>query len=531
MPEKRLYVAGDLRGIQDFIFASTHLFEARGASALVDFFDRCAVPHLVKAAGGDRVFSGGGNFLASFPESADVDSFMEAARLALLDLMGDPYGILLARTEHPSDFQSGREEVDGSLRGQKRNSPAIVPATGLPFWKRCQSCARVPAEIQVEVGQTQPEDREDNNWVCLGCRRKREIFRLIRKAQEDGRPASQTFACLFHNGRCKKDVKPFSAELRGFKFERDLASVAAEEGEVGFVLADGNGMGSWFGKIKEEDPYRSLSATVDSELRRALSVACHATFPREEGLLPLLPLQVLICGGDDLLVVAPASHALGLARAFLKEFVVEYGAQKKSASVGVLICKPTFPFQQAHKLAESLLSHAKAYCYELAQRGESDGPRALDFHRVTASMVQSLEEERAAIRGEAANNEWSYGAAGPYSLGELEGVEKMAETLRRNVTRAQRGVLREILSPGDHGPGTPLEKGVPKLVLDRLDIWLSRQRRPADEEEARKFDDLRKWIELRRFLDSWKVKRGERVIDHTAFKLADALALADLSGS
>jgi hypothetical protein len=62
------YTAGDVRSIQEYIFGSPRLLEMRGASALIDFFDRVAMPALIAKAGGRTIFSGGGNFLARFDQ-------------------------------------------------------------------------------------------------------------------------------------------------------------------------------------------------------------------------------------------------------------------------------------------------------------------------------------------------------------------------------------------------------------------------------------------------------------------------------
>jgi hypothetical protein len=515
--EKRSYVGGDIRGVQDFIFASTRLFEARGASTLIDFFDRCAVPHLVEAAGGKTVFSGGGNFLASFPPDAKLEPFLEAARLAHIDLTGEPYGVALARTEAPAGFQKGREEVEAGLRAQKRAPDLTVPASGLPFWKRCESCARAPAGQRSQVGET-------DDWVCGACVRKRWAFQTLRESQGESRQTRLGFACLFHDRSCDLPLLPYANDLAGFNYERDVGHVADREREVGFVLADGNGLGEWFASCGSEDEYQKLSQRVDTKLRSALVEASKAAFPKGRD-ARRLPMQVLICGGDDLLAVVPAARALPFARCFLETFVVERpGEHPKGAASGVLICNERFPFRQAHDLAEALLREAKRKCRAPVQ--PADPASALDFHRVTTSMVQSLAQERAAIRREGRDAsgieiEWSYGAAGPYTPRDMEELAELARALER-VTRSQRGLLREILSPLDDGPGTATERGVPALVLERIRAWNERQRdgRPLGDLEAG-------WA---RHLVSTTVKRGSRPIQRTSFRLADALAIADMRG-
>jgi hypothetical protein len=207
----------------------------------------------------------------------------------------------------------------------------------------------------------------------------------------------------------------------------------------------------------------------------------------------------------------PARRGLRFARRLLETFIVTEPGRTAGMAAGLLISKPSFPFRQGHDLAHSLLGRAKARC---RKKGVSS---ALDFHRVTATQVQSLDQERAAIEREGEAGVWSYGAAGPYTPEELEGVLFLAGRLRTGVTASQRGRLREILSPRDDGPETPLHEQwkVPARVVAELAAWLLRQERPLP-------------FELDPLALVWDVEGGATRRACRGLVLADALMLAEL---
>jgi hypothetical protein len=196
----------------------------------------------------------------------------------------------------------------------------------------------------------------------------------------------------------------------------------------------------------------------------------------------------------------------------------EDGRRETGLAVGLLISKLGFPFRQGHALAKELLAWAKRGCRE-------DGVHsALQLHRVTASHVQSLEQERRQlerIRGDGRG--WSYGMGGPYTPPELEALIDLAADLRKKVSPSQRARLREILSPLDDSDQSPLaeEHPVPRRVVQELEAWRVRQEHaPFNEplaENARAY--LRE--ERRRAADGTSVTFQRWV-------LGDALTLAAL---
>lgn len=499
------YVAGDVRSIQEYIFGSPRLLEMRGASALLDFFDRRAVPELVKLHGGHTVFSGGGNFLATFPDEPQAEALIEAARHAFFELTGSD-GITLTHRTGDS-YRALEGELRLALRRAKRSPEGARQLASMPFLKRCESCGREAADEPLQVRDV---PRGTYRWIGPICLRKHRMLGHMRGSEgtRPGEGPRHRVLGLPH----PLDLPVVTPRLRAVELPDDFHELAGDD-DLAVVVADGNSLGDAFEKCEIEEVER-LSRAVDEALRAALGEAIEAVFGSD----PNPRLQVLICGGDDLVVALPARKGLRFASALIESFEVPLGEGRVAGmAAGVLYAKPTFPFRQAHHLADSLLGRTKERCRLSGARS------ALDFHRVKATQVQSLEQEHAAIeRTTRERSGWSYGASGPYTPDELGVLLALARKLRQ-VAPSQRGRLREILSLRDDGPETPLHPlwRIPERVTSELAAWHLRQ-------EAPPFDLALDREPPEDLVREERIEVEGAVWSYRRIALADALLLADL---
>src|SRR5947209_3998921 len=288
--EMPTYVAGDVRSIQEYIFGSPRLLEMRGASALIDFFDRAAIPALVNRFEGEPVFSGGGNFLASFEGEDRAVGFMESARIAFLDLTGSD-GIALASLTREVASADDPKEISRLLRQAKRSAEGARQLASMPFLKRCESCGRESADVSFPIPGAADERRQ---WVGPICARKHRMLSDLREV--GSRPPGQGPKHSVHGLPEALPIPVVTERLRRARLPADFQELAGE-GDLALVVADGNGLGEWFEEL-DFGAIRELSAAVDTALRFALDEATEAAFPGD----PHPSLQVLICGGDDLVV-------------------------------------------------------------------------------------------------------------------------------------------------------------------------------------------------------------------------------------
>lgn len=509
-----IYVAGDVRAIQSYVFASPRLLEMRGASALVDFFDRAVVPWQVSHLGGELISSGGGNFLARFDGGPDRGGRVEELRRRLLGAFLDLTGgqeLLIESLDSEEPFRSAQARLHDQLRRAKHQPGGDRQLASMPFLKRCESCGREAADVARPLPGAEKADPR-RQWVGPSCDRKRWMHEELATARKQGGVPRQGVYGV--NGPL--DVPAVTEGLRKAKLPADFEELVGSD-DLAILVADGNGLGGWFRSLESPKAYRELSAKLDRTLRDALDAAAREAFGGDGE----PPLQVLICGGDDLVVALPARYATMFACKLMEEFRVPSPAdpgRQTGLAAGLLISKHGFPFRQAHGLAVELLGWAKRRCREEGLLS------ALQLHRVTATQVQSLDAERAQLERDDGNNRgWAYGMAGPYSPDELRALIGLAGELRAKVSPSQRGRLREILSPRDDSRESPLHATwqVPARVVVELEAWRVRQEEPAFNQP---FQQLKvRYLRMERARRSGGTKRT-----YQRWVLADALTLAAL---
>jgi hypothetical protein len=198
------------------------------------------------------------------------------------------------------------------------------------------------------------------------------------------------------------------------RLDRDVGRLEHHLSErwVAVIHADGNGMGKTFtalgplvarrradgADVEYADAYRELSLALEVATLRAFDTALREIARDGEDFVPLVP---LVLGGDDLTVLCDGQRALPFVRRYLAGFEEEcrrdeiigrWTGGDLTASAGVALVKPHFPFHAAYDLAEDLLDGAKAW-----SRRCGAGRGVLDFlllHDSVAAEVERLRRER-----------------------------------------------------------------------------------------------------------------------------------------
>jgi hypothetical protein len=215
---------------------------------------------------------------------------------------------------------------------------------------------------------------------------------------------------------------PAPAEWAGLRPESivEIGRFSYRQGYIGLVYADGNRMGRLVRELDRVETCAAFSAVVDSCIReacyQALSEACAAEVRRNRlalraGAAPTpLPADILLLGGDDLLVAVPADRALpfaeGVARRFeeitraaiaaLPEdgtrqfFTSRLGDRGLTVSCGVALARAGYPFYLLVELAEQLLASAKRGGADRPEGGVYRAPAYVDFHLVAGSSGHDL---------------------------------------------------------------------------------------------------------------------------------------------
>jgi len=149
----------------------------------------------------------------------------------------------------------------------------------------------------------------------------------------------------------------------------DLNELSGKGGYIAVIHADGNRIGQrlkrWQKKFRGDD-YLAQEAHTENffysmrvSYRRALCDAANEVFKSNNSIIQ--PYQLLMLGGDDLLLVCQPELALPFIQAFSQALTKYQLIDKEPVSIGagVVFAKHSIPFNRLHQQAESLATSAK----------------------------------------------------------------------------------------------------------------------------------------------------------------------------
>ncbi|MEQ9669537.1 type III-B CRISPR-associated protein Cas10/Cmr2 [Coleofasciculus sp. G2-EDA-02] len=265
----------------------------------------------------------------------------------------------------------------------------------------------------------------------------------------------------------------------------------ASDGFVGYIYADGNNMGGYIQKsIQSPEQYRKFSADIFEATKKSVYIALakHLEPHQLQNLDPddesthkngewIHPFEILLLGGDDVLIVVPANKALKIAQTIGDEFesillemsykslpsqqeahrykgkVPPQSHCELSTSIGVLITAYNTPIYYAKRFYEQLLKSAKKKAKDLKKYYNYHGG-TVDF--LTLKSVTMISSDIAKFRQEGLTMQEQekskptlklYGA--PYTLHELGGLIETGEKLKQSeFPRSQLYQIRRLLEQG-----------------------------------------------------------------------------------
>ncbi|MBO9129086.1 hypothetical protein [Bacillus sp. 165] len=155
-------------------------------------------------------------------------------------------------------------------------------------------------------------------------------------------------------------------------------------GEIGFLYFDGNNMNSILRELKQVKDFKEFSQNLKKSIEKALLETINEVFPYkslkytsefqdnedEQEIIQgekekrVLPFQVILAAGDDLMLIVPSINAMDIATIFQRKFAIAHDG-KLTMSVGVAIAKSSFPIKYLAPFSEQLLRSAKSKNYEI----------------------------------------------------------------------------------------------------------------------------------------------------------------------
>ena len=409
----------DTPSIKNYVFGTDPLNEVRGASAWLDTLNRsemeqCLVDHLgVEHV--ECIYANGGSaqFLLHKSEEIDVKAACKGMVQHIREQTGGEVGVVygIAPLEDNASYTDYTEAVQMAhfqLRCQREFTTSQHSAALMPFMMECESASHLPA---TDI------DNNDGDILSHASSEKR----------QHGSDARRHGLWAQWMGHLKANGKSWPSDEYWDKLRceslTDIGDCSSWNGYIGLVYADGNGMGAIIKALDSPETYRQFSKIVDESIREACFTALNQVSEREinnvqEALrnqqpFKSLPADILLLGGDDLLVALPADRSLDFAqkatetfqrltqekidaledektRAFFHE---QSNNEGFTISCGVAIAKSNYPFYLLLDLAEDLLKNAKRKD-SLYSHSKSDGLSRIDFHVVAGANSYALTQVR-----------------------------------------------------------------------------------------------------------------------------------------
>lgn len=352
------YLYLEIDGIQRFVFASPKLKIIRGGSALLDLFNRVEMLNRAGGKGGKTILAGGGHCLIGGLSREDAESLGKDLERELRRKTEGQATLLWAVTPADGKWADERRRLEEEIKRRRCNPvPAAPPLP--PFVALCSSCGAGPARKLVDMQERHIKP------LCGACSTRQDAMRFVYELREKTvwqrlRPHLGAHA---HAG----DNKAFENLLPKRELQDLAAQTRSSKKYLAYLYCDGNGMGRALAEARSVDEYRDLSTHIDAALHQAVAKAivdhC-APGDRWESFRA----EVLLLGGDDLIVALPAECAVRFTEKVLGEFFRLTGGRCR-LSAGLVFAPPDTPITILQHAAGELLKSAKRRAYLDEMRG------------------------------------------------------------------------------------------------------------------------------------------------------------------
>jgi len=426
---RKLLVSFDTDRIKEYVFATGKLKEIRGASAILDELNRWDMVEQGREFRAEKIYANGGSGMFMVPV-AHANALIQAVE-KVYRVQTWTGSITSASTELPDGF-TNQDDVRPHLqtlayrlRLKKDENVLTQQLLTHPFLRICDSCGEQYASQNV----TEPE----SELLCRSCQNKRDknseiqadIEGVINAEAEDAE--HKLWKCLL--GKLARAGYPMTGKNRPEDFG-DLGEMSEPKNYMGLIYADGDSMGQALEQLGNLNEVKQFSKVVDDAIYDAVYEAIL------KYLLPgggkYFPFDILMLGGDDLVMVTTAHKALEVSMKITEKFseLTKAGLGKPlTLSAGVAIAHAKFPFSSLLKLAEDALKFAKKEAAKRRRRAETAKEGLINFIVVSNSNSLNFDDyHRETLSDEGQN---LYRTLRPYSLADLRYIVKTIRSLKR----------------------------------------------------------------------------------------------------
>lgn len=296
------------------------------------------------------------------------------------------------RLREAKDSPAGSFYVDtyttgAVIEGLKIPDAGVVVLPSHPFMRSCDSCGVAYAERFYQETPGEPVA-----FYCASCREKQ---------MEDDEIKSRIPATI---NRIDKQITPTylwdrilsCLKAADYSLPSDMTVLnrpndfnefglfARSKEYLGLIYADANNMGRLMEELPTLIAIRAFADNVDNYIHMAMSLAIKKYLPivevkRDNQSVALFPFDILLVGGDDIVMVTEATKAMDVALSIAQEFS---RLSNYTLSIGVVLAPVKYPFGLLREIVEGALKFAKSESAKARSRGEADDTR-INFLIVT----------------------------------------------------------------------------------------------------------------------------------------------------
>jgi len=385
-------VSLDIGSIHDYIFGTNKLREIRGASILLDKLNRkFPINELKNGEYGDweSVIFAGGNIKILFKEKTKAEGYKEYLANLFRDKAPGAKVTVIVSGRKGLNEEQWIKKAEKELQSAKSLCKGKEQILTCGFFKICEACGLYPAEKE----DVRPEG---GRYICKTCYQKVEESKNYRDTE------------IYKEITKGRDILDFPNEFS------EIGKESEPEGYIGFIYADGNRMGEHISKITSFSELQSFSSDVHNATLKATISAINNHFHGD-----YLPIQVILAGGDDLILALPAQKAIDVAIDFCEKFNEQLLSRSITTCAGIVICHDSLPIKNVLSAADALLKNAKA------ESRKKDGGTYMDFIVVAGSALENpISKRNRELKIE--DRGTHYITKRPYSL---EGIKTLRKTI------------------------------------------------------------------------------------------------------
>jgi hypothetical protein len=544
---RKSLVAFDTDHIKGYVFGTDRLKEIRGASALLDKLNRNVMLEIARSYCQQKkikyepIYLNGGSGL--FLLMAGKEMAHEFGKLVQKRYQEDTdggasvtYVVYELREDLPDDIKALKienlstefEMVRYLLREAKGNPLSLdtITLATHPFFRACDSCGINYTEKRVITDPNDPDNEDDQGLYCSICLHKQQednnVKNWLTKANKkikantpseflekqsidaehiNDRNLWERILYYLNEEQYKfefEEAKKFPKRPKDFNVFRDFSQGGKDY--LGLIYADANNMGIRIETLDTLTKQEKFAKEVDRIIHVAMSKAIKQHLRvSQKGNEKLFPFDVLLLGGDDLVMVTHASKAMDVAYTIAKEFyelakaskIIHPQDPKKddlaedpacTLSIGVVLAPIKYPFNLLRHMSEDALKAAKRESLKIRKQAidKSKGglvtqvnDSCINFVVVTGGSIKKFDDVDKNYKSTDDKNNDFHATLRPYDLENLELLlNAIKEGHKRNLGRTKLHALREAI----------LEKNLTTSVSHSLAVlrnWREEQRKFA----------------------------------------------------